>query len=558
MFSRIGEAHRRRRARRCTTSRTRAVAASRCAPRGPPRWCGPSSSTSPPLPWKVWYAAPELPLREAPRPAATASTTRSASRCSARPTPTSTSRSSRWPGGFYDRLGLRQRRPAAQLHRRRRVTAAATSTRCEQHFRDHLDELGAERPREGRRATRCGCSTPSDPQDAAVIEAAPRDAPTTSSEAAAAHFERGAGAGSTRSASPSTHRAPAGARPRLLHAHHLRVRRPRRSTRPRTRSAAAAATTAWSRRWAGRRRRASASASASSACCWPATPRACSRRRTSAVDVFVVDTTGGDQAALASRSELRSAGLRADRRFDGRSMKAQMKAADRSGARLALIVGADELAAGTGDRARPARAGGPGAGCPGRDRRPGAAARGPMTSRPIPPSASRPRAADGACAPTTPASCAPATSAGRWRCAAGWPGAASTASTSPSSTCATAPASCSAWSTAPVDLRSEYVVRVTGTVRPRPDGTDNAEPATGEVEVGDCEVEMLAVAEPPPVPARRPGRRRRRERAPALPLPRPAPRAHAAQPAPAGPGQLPPSAHGHGATRASSRSRRRC
>jgi histidyl-tRNA synthetase len=64
-----------------------------------------------------------------------------------------------------------------------------------------------------------------------------------------------------------------------------------------------------------------------------------------AVDAFVVDTTGG-QEALALTEELRSAGLRADRSFDDRSMKAQMKAADRSGAPLALIVGTDELSAG--------------------------------------------------------------------------------------------------------------------------------------------------------------------------------------------------------------------
>jgi len=37
----------------------------------------------------------------------------------------------------------------------------------------------------------------------------------------------------------------------------------------------------------------------------------------------------------------------ADRSFDGRSMKSQMKAADRTGALLALIVGDDEAAAGT-------------------------------------------------------------------------------------------------------------------------------------------------------------------------------------------------------------------
>ena len=50
------------------------------------------------------------------------------------------------------------------------------------------------------------------------------------------------------------------------------------------------------------------------------------------------------------------------------------------------------------------------------------------------------------------------------------------------------------------DLRSEYVVRVTGVVRPRPEGTVNPNLATGEVEIGDCEVEILAVAEPPPFP----------------------------------------------------------
>ncbi len=64
------------------------------------------------------------------------------------------------------------------------------------------------------------------------------------------------------------------------------------------------------------------------------------------VDVFVVDTTGG-AASLAITEELRRAGISADRAFDGRSMKAQMKAADRSGATTAIIVGADELDAGT-------------------------------------------------------------------------------------------------------------------------------------------------------------------------------------------------------------------
>lgn len=50
------------------------------------------------------------------------------------------------------------------------------------------------------------------------------------------------------------------------------------------------------------------------------------------------------------------------------------------------------------------------------------------------------------------------------------------------------------------DLRNEYVVRVTGTVRHRPEGTVNDQLPTGEVELGDCTVEILAVAEPSPFP----------------------------------------------------------
>ena len=50
------------------------------------------------------------------------------------------------------------------------------------------------------------------------------------------------------------------------------------------------------------------------------------------------------------------------------------------------------------------------------------------------------------------------------------------------------------------DLRNEYVLRITGTVRRRPEGTVNANLVTGTVEVGDCEVEVLATAEPPPFP----------------------------------------------------------
>jgi histidyl-tRNA synthetase len=64
------------------------------------------------------------------------------------------------------------------------------------------------------------------------------------------------------------------------------------------------------------------------------------------LDAFVVDVTDG-AAARDLSAELRAAGLRADRAFDHRSMKAQFKAADRSGASVALLIGPDELAAGT-------------------------------------------------------------------------------------------------------------------------------------------------------------------------------------------------------------------
>ncbi|MHB8318320.1 MAG: histidine--tRNA ligase [Acidimicrobiales bacterium] len=59
------------------------------------------------------------------------------------------------------------------------------------------------------------------------------------------------------------------------------------------------------------------------------------------LDVFVVDATGGELATVLV-TRVRDAHMSADRAFDNRSMKAQMKVADRSGAKVALIV-TDEL-----------------------------------------------------------------------------------------------------------------------------------------------------------------------------------------------------------------------
>jgi len=51
-----------------------------------------------------------------------------------------------------------------------------------------------------------------------------------------------------------------------------------------------------------------------------------------------------------------------------------------------------------------------------------------------------------------------------------------------------------------IDVRSEYVVRISGVVRERPEGTVNGQLPTGEIEIGECTVEVLRVATPPPFP----------------------------------------------------------
>ncbi len=62
------------------------------------------------------------------------------------------------------------------------------------------------------------------------------------------------------------------------------------------------------------------------------------------IDIFVVDTTGRDNATVVV-DELRRHGYAAERSFDSRSMKSQMKLADRSGAAIALLIGPQEAEA---------------------------------------------------------------------------------------------------------------------------------------------------------------------------------------------------------------------
>jgi aspartyl-tRNA synthetase len=51
-----------------------------------------------------------------------------------------------------------------------------------------------------------------------------------------------------------------------------------------------------------------------------------------------------------------------------------------------------------------------------------------------------------------------------------------------------------------VDVRSEYVLRITGVVAVRPEGMENDKIATGAVELQECQVEILSAAEPPAFP----------------------------------------------------------
>ncbi len=63
------------------------------------------------------------------------------------------------------------------------------------------------------------------------------------------------------------------------------------------------------------------------------------------LEIFVVDATDGSHALVVA-DQLRQEGFKVDRAFDNRSMKAQMKAADKSGAKIAVIIGDDEVRSG--------------------------------------------------------------------------------------------------------------------------------------------------------------------------------------------------------------------
>ena len=169
------------------------------------------------------------------------------------------------------------------------------------------------------------------------------------------------------------------------------------------------------------------------------------------------------RAPATSAVELRRAGIAADRAFDGRSMKSQMKSADRSGAALR----ADRRRATSSPPAPSPSATSAATASSSRSERepswpPSRPCSPTLVHRLIRP-ARRSTAHDAAPSSRGPTVTDSLPDAHRLlrraprrrhrssgsRCAAGSPAAASTASTWPSSTSATTPGSCSAWSTAP-------------------------------------------------------------------------------------------------------------
>jgi histidyl-tRNA synthetase len=74
----------------------------------------------------------------------------------------------------------------------------------------------------------------------------------------------------------------------------------------------------------------------------------CSFGKEPSIDVYTVAVDSLSRAsALLLADQLRKSGISADMDFGGRSMKAQMKTASARKARLACILGENELAGGT-------------------------------------------------------------------------------------------------------------------------------------------------------------------------------------------------------------------
>ena len=290
--------------RRCTSSRTRAAATSRCVRKARPRSCAPIVQHRPSPPFKAWYAAPMFRY-ERPQAGRFRQHHQLGVEMLGTDDPDGRRRGDRAAG----RAVLRPRLVVAVELRVNslgdddvrsglpRAAARATSRRttdelCDEHRYkwavNPLRVLDCKRPEcvAGDAPGRRGCAT-------------------TLCERLPAPFRRCA-----RGPRPARHRLRAGRLPRpgprLLHPHHLRVRRVALDSL-RTASAGAAATTGWSPRSAARRRPGVGFGErASSGSCSPATPReSCPRRPASSARSTCSSSTrpaSGDRARAHPRA----------------------------------------------------------------------------------------------------------------------------------------------------------------------------------------------------------------------------------------------------------------
>ena len=354
---RLPPRHRRRQRRReqgdVRVRATGAAGRSRCARRARRRSCAPSSSTTRPRRGRPGTRR-RRSATNGPRPAATASTTSWASRCSGTDDPDLDVEVIAAGRRLLRRARTAPGRPARQLDGRRRVP-------CRLRGRS-AGVPGRARGRAVRRAPGALARQPAararlqaSRVPGACTDGAPHAArlplrglrARTSPRCARASTPLGVGLrGSTRAWCGASTTTPA--RPSSS------LGRP--STRPRTRWAAADATTGSS----SARRAADAGDrlrhAVSSGCCSPATPKGRLRRAAGARSTSSWSTSPAGTRARDLVDELRRVGLAGDRGlrrpFDEGPDEGWPTA---PGARFAVIVGAEELAAGDGDAAAPAR-----------------------------------------------------------------------------------------------------------------------------------------------------------------------------------------------------------
>ena len=249
--------------------------------------------------------------------------------------PDATSRSSALLDGFHRALGLTQRSLVLNSLGDD-ATRAAYLAALTAFLTDHRADL-SEQSRETLAINPLRVLDSRRPEDQPVVEAAPQvlEFLTPDAETRFDRVQQGLKVlGIAFEINPRLVRGP-----RLLQPHPVRVPLPRARRRAERH-----------RRWRALQRpgrgrsaarpapAASASAPASSGSCWPATPRASGRPRRSA-SACTSSTPSAATRPWPSPTSCARAGISADRSFDQRSMKAQMKAADRSGADVAVIVG---------------------------------------------------------------------------------------------------------------------------------------------------------------------------------------------------------------------------